>query len=261
MTLAGRGFTSRRAGLVAAGGFTSRRARLVVVLGALVAACGGAPDRAPNDEGGQAGAPNDGATDPAPDPSLPYATSIVSFDPGDGAGFGQDELPNVVLGPPSGKGVQQGSLDVLSLGKGGSIVLTFERFAITDGDGPDLVVFENAFWPGGDPSAVYAEPGEVSVSEDGETFVTFPCDAAGDGQGHYAGCAGVTPTLAYDPKTTLPLDPAVTGGDVFDLADVGVKSARFVKIQDVSFAGSAPAAGFDLDAVGIVNALPLDAAE
>jgi hypothetical protein len=149
---------------------------------------------------------------------------------------------------------------VLSLGMGGSIVLGFARYAISDGPGPDLVVFENPFWPGNDPTKVYAEPGEVSVSEDGETWATFPCDAAGDGAGHYAGCAGVTPTLEYDPETTVPLDPAVTGGDVFDLADVGLASANFVRIRDVSNRGAAPSAGFDLDAVGIVNTEPSAAA-
>jgi hypothetical protein len=237
----------------------------LVVLGvaALVAACGGEPGRTASDAGprGEAGAESGDTEDPPPDPSLPYATSVVSFEPGDGAGFGQSKLPNVVLGPPSGKGTSSGSLDVLSLGKGGSIVLTFERFAVTDGDGPDFVVFENAFWPGDDPSGVYAEPGEVSVSDDGATWATFPCDAAGDGLGHFAGCAGVTPTLAYDAGTTLPLEPSVTGGDAFDLAGVGMSAARFVRIRDVSFYGEAPTAGFDLDAVGIVNAAPLAAAE
>ncbi len=242
-----------------------RRARGfgVLVSAALLAACGGAPDGTPRDAGpsGDAGTSSAGAEDPPPDPSLPYATSIVSFEPGDGAGFGQNELPNVVLGPPSVKDTGGGSLDVLSLGKGGSIVLTFERFALTDGAGPDLVVFENPFWPGGDPSAVYAEPGEVSVSEDGETWATFACDATGDGLGHFAGCAGVTPTLPYDASTTIPLEPSVTGGDAFDLAEVGVSRARFVRIRDVSFYGDAPTAGFDLDAVGIVNAAPLAAGE
>jgi len=55
-------------------------------------------------------------------------------------------------------------------------------------------------------------------------------------------------------KTLLPLDAALSGGDAFDLAELGLERARFVKIQDVSGLGAAPSAGFDLDAVGIVNA-------
>jgi hypothetical protein len=190
---------------------------------------------------------------------LPYAGYVVSFEPGEGAGFGQSSLPDIVLGPPAGKGNEAGSLDVLSLGKGGSITLGFEHHAIADLAGPDLVVFENPFWPGGDARAVFAEPGEVSVSEDGETWLTFPCDFAGEGEGSFAGCAGVTPTLVYDPTTAMPLEVGVTGGDAFDLADLGLNSANFVRIRDLSRAGEAPTAGFDLDAVGIVSAVSLDA--
>jgi len=190
---------------------------------------------------------------------LPYASAIVSFEPGDGAGFGEEALPGVVLGAPRGGGEQAGSLDVLSLGRGGSIVLGFAPFAIVDGDGDDFVVFENAFWPGGDAAAVFAEPGEVSVSEDGETWSTFPCDAAGDRLGHFFGCAGVTPTEKYDASAMVPLDPTTTGGDGFDLAVVGLARARFVRILDVGGMGVAPSAGFDLDAVGVVDAERADA--
>jgi hypothetical protein len=204
---------------------------------------------------GDGGSPADGGGAGSPSVlELPYAARVVAFEPGEGAGFGQSGLPDIVLGPPDGKGNEAGSLDVLSLGKGGSIVLGFEGLAITDGDGSDLVVFENPFWPGGDASAVYAEPGEVSVSEDGETWLTFACDHEGDGEGNFAGCAGVTPTLEYDAALGGPLDPLVTGGDAFDLADLGVVSANFVRIRDVSELGDAPSAGFDLDAVGIANA-------
>jgi hypothetical protein len=52
----------------------------------------------------------------------------------------------------------------------------------------------------------------------------------------------------------VPLDAEVSGGDAFDLADVGLASARFVRVRDVSRAGAAPSAGFDLDAVGVVHA-------
>jgi len=190
----------------------------------------------------------------APLPALPYASALVSFESGSGAGFGDDELPDVVLGPPKGGGTGAGSLDVLSLGKGGSIVLAFEPFAIVDGEGADFVVFENPFWPDGSAAAVFAEPGEVSVSEDGETWLTFACDRSGDGAGHFPGCAGVTPTEKYDARVLVPLDPVATGGDTFDLAALGLSRANFVKIHDVAELGATPTAGFDLDAVGIVNA-------
>lgn len=200
-------------------------------------------------EGGAGGA----APTPTPEPA--YASSVESFEAGPNAGFNQDKLPGIVLGPPLGKGTSSGSYDVLSLGAGGEIVLGFGDLAIVDGPGPDLVVFENAFWPGGDASMVFAELGEVSVSEDGETWLTFACDSVGDGEGNFKGCAGVTPTLVYDAATLIPLDPTLSGGDAFDLADVGLTRARFVKIRDLE---TQPAGGnttgFDLDAVGAIHA-------
>jgi len=200
-------------------------------------------------EGGAGGA----APELSPDPV--YASSVESFEAGPSAGFNQDKLPDIVLGSPLGKGTESGSYDVLSLGAGGEIVLGFGDHAIVDGPGPDLLVFENAFWPGDDPSMVFAELGEVSVSEDGETWVTFACDSTGDGEGNFEGCAGVTPTLVYDAATLVPLDPALSGGDAFDLADVGLKRARFVKIRDLETQPvGGNTTGFDLDAVGAIHA-------
>jgi len=205
---------------------------------------------------GSDGAGGDGAgnTRPSYSTDLPYARSVVSFQPGAFAGYNQDKLPDIVLGPPYVMSEGVPSLDVLSLGSGGEIVLGFGEHAIVDGPGADLVVFENPFWPGGNAAKVYAELGEVSVSDDGESWTTFACDMAGDGAGHFAGCAGVTPTLVYDPATLVPLDPAESGGDGFDLAELGLSSARFVKIHDLETLSPAGiTSGFDLDAIGIVN--------
>jgi len=197
------------------------------------------------------------AADDAPDADLPYAKSVESYSPGEDAGFGQDKLPGVVLGPPHGRGNEAGSLDVLSLGSGGEIVLGFGDREIVDGRGADFVVFENPFWPNGDASSAYVELASVSVSEDGKRWFTFDCDTVGDGAGHYPGCAGVTPTLEYDPRAMIPLDPKRTGGDAFDLAELGLARARFVKIEDSKTMPPAGiASGFDLDAIGIVHAEP-----
>jgi len=57
---------------------------------------------------------------PGPDGSVlradRFATKVVSFTPGDCAGFGLTAMPGVVLGPPVGGGDSYGSLDVVSLG-------------------------------------------------------------------------------------------------------------------------------------------------
>ncbi len=207
--------------------------------------------------GGETSAPPDAGTSPdagARDTSgLPYARGLHAFAPGEGAGYGADRLPAVVLGPPSGSGPSAGSLDVVSLGVGGEIVLDLAPFLAFDGPGPDLIVFENAFFAAGDPAQPFAELGEVSTSTDAITWHAFPCVPTRDGRTRWPGCAGWTPTLSFDPFEVVPLDPARTGGDAFDLATTGVRAARFVRVRDLSVEGAAPSAGFDLDAIGVVH--------
>jgi hypothetical protein len=178
----------------------------------------------------------------------PWATRVVSFTPGPGAGFGQDGLPEVVLGPPRGAGASSGSVDVLSLGKGGVIVLELGQAAV-DGPGPDLLVFENPFLG-------FQETGVVAVSEDALTWHEFPCAAALDGG--TAGCAGLRPVFANPDTGVSSTDPSVAGGDAFDLALLGVARARFVRVTDSGANRSygPPGDGFDLDAVAVVHPGP-----
>lgn len=211
---------------------------------------------------GPEGAPvSDGGVDASGAPALGahrFATQVVAWTHGLCAGFGQDRLPGVVLGPPVGGGLTQGGLDVLSLGKGGEIVLGFGDNAVVDGPGPDLIVFENAFSFSGDPTRVFAELGEVSVSEDGVTWSTYPCTATAY---PYGACAGWHPTFTAPGSGIAPDDVAAAGGDPFDLADVGLTRARFVRIRDMGGGDCVPDAGagsvtggFDLDAVVLVHA-------
>lgn len=224
--------------------------RRVLVIGLLLSACAGEDPLVADDAGIDAGVVADaGSRDTS---GLPYARGVVQFDPGPEAGFGQDGMPSVVLGPPASRGASSGSLDVVSLGIGGTLVVEFGERAIVDGPGADFVVFENAFWVGGDSTEVFAELGEVAVSTDAVSWHTFPCDFE-PLIGPWPGCAGWRPTYFYDPFV-LPLDPEVSGGDPFDLADVGLSEARYVRIRDLARDGAAPSAGFDLDAVGIVHA-------
>lgn len=199
--------------------------------------------------GGGVGPVNDVAV-PAcelPVGELPYASEVVAFAPGANAGFGDTELPGIVLGPPAGKGGGNGSLSVLSLGVGGEIILAFQDQLIVDGEGPDFVVFENPFLIGGDPETPFAEFAEVALSLDGERWETFPCDS---GTAYpWPGCAGWSVVEEFD-FCTERLVAGSTGGDLFDLSDLGMPRARFVRIRDLSETGGAPTAGFDLDAVG-----------
>lgn len=178
--------------------------------------------------------------DPGPDP---FADIVVDYSPGEGAGFGQDGFPDVVLGSPEGGG-EQGSLDVLSLGREGTIVLSFDDIGLVDGEGPDLLVFENPF-PG------WYEAGVVSASADGETWLSWPCEADSEA---LTGCAGVGLVWATSDNGVDATDPETAGGDAFDLADLGLERALYVRIQDAGLSSyDGVSGGFDLDAIAIAN--------
>jgi hypothetical protein len=205
----------------------------------------------------------------------PFADAVVTYTIGTGGGSGQAALPGIVLGPPRGGGAFQGSSDTFSLGLGGTITLEFVDNVIVDRPGPDLLVFENPFLPTGLTTLPpFAEPGVVEVSGDGVDWHAFPC-ALTTGP-YYPGCAGVYPVFANAdvpgspsplvPSTTpiadlvgVPVDtfvpPAGAGGDAFDLADVGLHAARFVRItaSPTTAPGLQGLSGFDLDAMAAVH--------
>jgi hypothetical protein len=198
--------------------------------------------------GGEAGGPGEGGAPACAGSGARFVTGVTSACFGAGQSVGQDKLPGAIAGPPKGGGCCGGSLDVVSLGNGGSITVAFEGNAIVDGPGPDFIVFENAFNPGSDPEKPFAELAIVEVSEDGVRWSAFPCTATAY---PYGSCAGWRPVFANAGENTIdPLDPAVAGGDPFDLADLGLAMARFVRIADRPDTPEV----FDLDAVGIVHA-------
>jgi len=185
--------------------------------------------------------------------SDPFVDAIVSFAPG---AHTNGETQSAVLGPPMGTGDLQGSTDTLSLGDGGSVVVRFDPPAICDGPGPDFVVFENAFHAGSASGPIFVEVGIVAVSDDGTQFAEFPYDPV-----TFVGLAGQTPVFSNPSNGIDPTDPAVAGGDAFDLATVGLASARFVRITDPGAAipdpGNrvvpGPTGGFDLDAIVAIH--------
>ncbi len=242
----------------------------------------------------------------APPPSLslsvppdgdPFADRIAAVRVLHTNAFGADRLPAVVLGPPSGTGLASGSRDVLSLGAasnddagatapyGGMIVLEFTNNAAWNGPGADFTVFENVFYLYNDagepdPDTRFMEPAVVSVSQDGLTWRAFPTDFSPRYQPggaslnlrhpycYRAGFAGINPVLSCG-NYPDPTAPEVSGGDSFDLADVGLEWIRYVALQSTGHrwlrdaqgdlihhiedtgaaSRSSPTAGFDLDAV------------
>jgi hypothetical protein len=101
----------------------------------------------------------------------PWLERVRRFEPGTQAGFGADRLPHVVRGAPEGLGMNAGSTDVVSLGNDGRIVVSFDDNAVVDGEGDDLVIYENAFLSG---TLLFAELAYVEVSADRRTWHAFP---------------------------------------------------------------------------------------
>ncbi len=192
----------------------------------------------------------------------PCLDGVVSYTVGQNGGYNAGEggtddlLPDIVLGSPYGLGLNAGSLDVVSLGNGGAITVAFTDNRIIDGSGPDFTVFENPFNSPG--LGIFTEVAIVAASADGVSFVEFP-----HGQ-DLSGLAGRVPVYANpDANQIDPRDPSVSGGDQFDLATIGLTSARYLRITDAGaaiddvgnhFPTPGPGkSGFDLDAVVAIH--------
>lgn len=224
---------------------------------------------------------------------LPSAVDSVTT--GTGAGFGLALFPGNVLSGPNGGDTpphvpNDSEEELFSLGDGGSITLAWPAGSvIVDGSGPDFTVFENVVetLTTGVP---FVESAIVAVSQDGVNFVEFPFNflppvgfnpstpfAIPLFAENYPGLAGVRATLTTPSNGIDPGDPAVSGGDAFDLSDVGLEWARYVRLTDTGTPGTGtgtagsngqpvydlgltlngpPSAGFDLDTIVAVHTGP-----
>lgn len=229
---------------------------LSILIGFSLICCNGAEDAPSQGDSSPGGAPGVGgdfgsggadASSDCPAESRGFASEVIDYEFGGGQTFGQDNFPEAVLGGPQGKGCCSGSFHVVSLGDGGWVELGFTERSIVDGEGPDFIVFENPFALGGEKGAVFFELARVSVSADGENWVEFSCDPEKPSESN---CAGYFPVLAnVETGTGDAFDAQLAGGDAFDLADVGLKSARYVRIVDILDDDAV----FDLDAVSLVH--------
>jgi len=204
-----------------------------------------------------------------------YATSVVAVSPGPGA----TSDPELALGPPSGGGLLQGSIDTYSPGSGGSLTLLMEP-ALLDGAGADLLVCENPFFVLGSLKS-FVEAAFVEVSSDGVHFARMPSSYTGPDEAlpaftgiqpaRYRGFAGVMPVLA-DPPLVDPLDVTRAGGDTFDLHELigdplvlsgqlDLDNVRYVRLVDVAAGAAADSAGHTVFDCGIggVSSCDIDA--
>ncbi|MBU1917935.1 hypothetical protein KKF63_07425 [bacterium] len=183
-----------------------------------------------------------------PDDSFLSSNDNITLNLGSNSGFGYANYPNVIFGAPGG------TMDVLSLGYDGNITIELNDFIIVNGEGIDFTIFENPF-------TGWEECAEVAVSEDGITFFTFVCDQMDDdSNGIYDGCAGKSP-VSTGLSDNEYLNPAISGGDQFDLDDLDtpIETVKYIMITDIGLCGatgsvpSATSAGFDFDAMAIVH--------
>jgi hypothetical protein len=170
------------------------------------------------------------------------------------------------LGPATGT-----STDITCLGNQGSITLTFDN-AICNGAGWDFAIFENSF------SDTFLELGFVEVSTDGTHYVRFATSSLTASA--VGGFGSVDPTNIdgfagkYRAGYGTPFDLSdLAGQDNYEYLDLNC--INYVRIVDVLGDGSeldddgnpiydpyptSGSAGFDLNGVGVIHAVPEPAA-
>ncbi len=151
---------------------------------------------------------------------------------------------DLILSTPDG--------DVMSIGRGGEIILELDGRGLMDGNGVDFIIYENAFQG-------WYECAEVSVSSDNQNFYTFPCQNTNESQDTDL-CAGYEETLTHlDPEDYLSQRGS---GDTFDLANLNLEITEplnYIKIVDKGVCGGTPEwmtqmlNGFDLDAITLIH--------
>jgi hypothetical protein len=163
-----------------------------------------------------------------------WATGYKDYQPGLEADS-QFRTPAKSLGVPgNSNGANEGTVyDIVSLGRGGAITITFSR-PIFNGPGYDFAVFENSF------SDDFLEFARVSVSSDGQNFVTFPAlstvpsSVGGFGNVDTTDVAQVAGKYRAGYGTPFDLQQ-LTGASGIDLNDI-----RYVRLDDIVGDGSAP---------------------
>ena len=147
------------------------------------------------------------------------ATEVLSAPNAGERSFGD---PFLATNGVRGGGASTGSTDTYSIVHDDDhLVLGFGGARLVDGDGIDLVVFENAF----DIAAGgrFMDPAVVELSPDGERWAAFPHGFDGGDltdRDAWWGFAGLEPVFAHDDDAPLPYGSGEAGGDRFDLADL-----------------------------------------
>ena len=181
------------------------------------------------------------------------------------ASYGADSL---AIGKPGG------TYDVVSLGDGGTAILTFES-PIYNGEGPDFAVFENGFANAVNPDTWALELGFVEVSSDGENFFRFPAVTYVQTETQLGNAGSIVPAQLHNFASKY----GAFYGTPFDLDEVEdselLDKNRITHVRIVDVVGNIDpeyatkdseghiindpwptafaSSGFDLDAVGVIH--------
>ncbi len=170
--------------------------------------------------------------------------------------------PSKAINGVFGGGLFLGSTDVFSLDQTSDnvLVLSWSNTTVCNLPGPDLAVFENAFFIDEEKLHPFIEPSLVSVSYNGKDWAAFSHHYLGalvEGKRNvfrspgskqradWIGFAGLNPVRFHEEKWGLkqcidPMDQELAGGDQFDIdqlerTEVGLSirktGFRFVKIE------------------------------
>jgi hypothetical protein len=173
-----------------------------------------------------------------------------------------------------------GTDELVIVGTGGELTVRFDAPIVDDPLNPfglDLLIFGNAFYVRSQAevaTSIFAEPGKVSVSQDGQTWFDVPdvfADTAFPTLGYtdtvYSGFDNAGGTIPTD--FTLPVDPSFValgkteaeinagyagsgGGTGVDLASVGLSWAQFVRVWQPAADGWST----EIDAFADVSPVP-----
>ena len=164
------------------------------------------------------------------------------------------------------------SYEVISLGDGGSALITFER-PIRNGEGPDFAVFEN------DNIGNFLELAFVEVSSDGEHFVRFPATSLTQTETQTGSFALTDPTFINNlaGKFKIGYGTPFDLEELADSANIDLDSIVYVRVIDVvgcinpqyatydafghivndPWPTDFASGGFDLAGVGVIHQKPV----
>ena len=202
-----------------------------------------------------------------------WATSVVlTRGPQD---ISNPNSPAVTFGDETnaiGPATPNNSMDAVSLGDGGSALVTFER-PIQNGEGPDFAVFEN------DINGGFLELAFVEVSSDGVHFVRFPATSLTQTETQTGSFAFTDPTFINNlaGKFQIGYGTPFDLEELADSANINIDSIVYVRIIDVvgnidpqyatydafghivndPWPTDFASCGFDLTGVGVIHQKPV----